>query len=122
LLLQPVLLDQFWDLLLLSLLLELLEAGLAGTKMARRIGDIDGFEFKHIGENHNQVDRSDKAGKLLAEMLLKGLHGYRLVTLIGYSLGARVTFKCLEHLAISANSAGIVKRVVLLGNTNSIER
>jgi hypothetical protein len=115
--------------------------------MARRIGDINEFKFKHTGENHNQsatliilsslvaalarpstllaatnfidgkwsmaVDRSDKAGKLLAEMLLKGLHGYRPVTLIAYPLGARVTFKCLEHLAISANSAGIVKRVVL---------
>uniref|UniRef100_A0A2P2JND7 Uncharacterized protein MANES_01G142700 n=1 Tax=Rhizophora mucronata TaxID=61149 RepID=A0A2P2JND7_RHIMU len=45
------------------------------------------------------VDRSDKAGKLLAEVLLKGLQGNRPVTLIGYSLGARVIFKCLEALA-----------------------
>ena len=29
-------------------------AGLTGTKMARRMGDVDEFEFKAIGQNHNQ--------------------------------------------------------------------
>lgn len=29
-------------------------AGLTGTKMARRMGDVDEFMFKAIGENHNQ--------------------------------------------------------------------
>lgn len=29
-------------------------AGLSGTKMARRVGGVDEFEFKVIGENHNQ--------------------------------------------------------------------
>lgn len=29
-------------------------AGLTGSKVARRIGDVDEFEFKTIGENHNQ--------------------------------------------------------------------
>ncbi|PWA56666.1 hypothetical protein CTI12_AA416220 [Artemisia annua] len=60
------------------------------------------------------VDRSDKVGKLLAEVLVKGLQGNRPVTLIGFSLGARAIFKCLENLAES-NHAGIVERVVLLG-------
>ncbi|GAB2219576.1 hypothetical protein Droror1_Dr00007213 [Drosera rotundifolia] len=65
------------------------------------------------------VDRSDKAGKLLAEVLLEGLHGNRPVTLVGFSLGARVIFKCLQHLAESEGghvlSAGFVERVILLG-------
>ncbi|KAL4372959.1 hypothetical protein HN51_006949 [Arachis hypogaea] len=188
-------------------------AGLTGTKMARRVGSVDGFEFKAIGETHNQgrlgveilisgfvfeeedfirpwdglndnleryalqwesknliavstaiqdwltsriamelmkqgammtvmsalltalawpatllaatdfidstwtiaIDRSDKAGKLLAEVLLGGLQGNRPVTLVGYSLGARVIYKCLECLAETEHSAELVERVVLLG-------
>ncbi|XP_058009151.1 uncharacterized protein LOC110639583 isoform X2 [Hevea brasiliensis] len=190
-------------------------AGLAGTKMARRTGSVDEFEFKAIGENHNQgrlaveilvsgfvfdkedftrpwegqndnleryalqwesknliavssaiqdwltsriafelmrqgammtvlstllaalawpatllaatdfidskwtiaVDRSDKAGKLLAEVLMKGLQGNRPVTLVGYSLGARVIFKCLETLAATEHH----EKVILLGAPISIK-
>ncbi|XVE69792.1 hypothetical protein DITRI_Ditri10aG0019700 [Diplodiscus trichospermus] len=194
-------------------------AGLAGSKMAKRTGGLDEFEFKQTGKNHNQdrlavgifisgivfeeedflrpwedlndnleryvlkwetenlialnrgirewltsriavnvmqggamltvlstllaaltlpaalvtasglidsawaiaVDRSDKAGKLLAEVLLKGLHGNRPVTLVGFSLGARVIFKCLQCLAeANGDNAGIVERVVLLGAAVSI--
>ncbi|KAL5557936.1 hypothetical protein UlMin_034147 [Ulmus minor] len=62
------------------------------------------------------LDRSDKAGRLLAEVLLQGQHGNRPVTLIGFSLGARVIFKCLRHLAeTKGDNAGLVERVVLLG-------
>ncbi|XP_027079529.1 transmembrane and coiled-coil domain-containing protein 4-like [Coffea eugenioides] len=188
-------------------------AGLTGTKMARRMGDVDEFEFKAIGQNHNQgrlaveilisgfvceeedfvkpwegidgnleryalqweskhllavstaiqdwltskistelmrqgamltvlsslvaalawpatllaatnfidskwtiaLDRSDKAGTLLAEVLLNGLQGNRPVTLVGFSLAARVIFKCLQTLAEKDTSAGLVERVILLG-------
>ncbi|EEF52664.1 conserved hypothetical protein [Ricinus communis] len=194
-------------------------AGLTGTKMARRVGSLDEFEFNQIGENRNEgrlavailisglvfkdedfvvpwegqitnleryalrwesnnlsalstairdwlasriamqlmtegamltalsglltalafpaallaatdvidskwaiaIDRSDKAGKLLAEVLLKGLQGNRPVTLIGFSLGARVIFKCLQCLAeTQGDNGGIVERVVLLGAPISI--
>ncbi|CAL9119797.1 unnamed protein product [Musa acuminata var. zebrina] len=193
-------------------------AGLAGSKMARRVGDIEEFDFIPIGENHNQgclavgiyvsgfvfeeedfvrpwdaivnnleryvlrwesknlialsnaiqdwitskvtkelmkrgammtvlstlvtavswpttllsatkfidskwsiaIDRSNKAGKLLAEALLKGLQGNRPVTLIGFSLGARVIFKCLEELSKSGNNEGLVERVFLLGAPISV--
>ncbi|KAL0913080.1 hypothetical protein M5K25_016513 [Dendrobium thyrsiflorum] len=61
------------------------------------------------------IDRSDKAGKLLAETLIKGLQGNRPVTLLGFSLGARVIFKCLQHLAKFGDNEGLVERVVLLG-------
>ncbi|KAM7251892.1 hypothetical protein ACFE04_023775 [Oxalis oulophora] len=188
-------------------------AGLTGSKMARRIGEVDEFEFKPVGENHSQgrlaveisisglifdeedfvrpwegrddnmeryvvqwetknliavstaiqdwltssialelmrhgammtvlstivaalawpatllaatsfidsnwsiaIDRSDKAGKLLAEVLLEGLQGNRPVTLVGFSLGARVIYKCLQTLSETESNAGIIERVVLLG-------
>ncbi|XP_059623535.1 uncharacterized protein LOC132266625 [Cornus florida] len=195
-------------------------AGLTGSKVARRTGSINEFEFKAIGENHNQgrlgveilisgfvfdeedfirpwegqndnleryalqwesknliaastaiqdwltsrvalglmkqgamltvlgtlltalawpatllaatdlidskwaiaVDRSDKAGKLLAEeVLLKGLQGHRPVTLVGFSLGARVIYKCLQFLAETERNAELVERVVLLGAPISIQ-
>ncbi|KAI6688304.1 hypothetical protein NL676_025132 [Syzygium grande] len=195
-------------------------AGLTGSKMARRIGGIEEFEFKVIGDNHNQgqlaveilvsglafesedfvrpwegydsnleryalqwesknlialstaiqdwltsrlamelvkggammtvlstlvaalalpatlvtasdiidskwaiaIDRSDKVGELLSEVLLKGLQGNRPVTLIGFSLGARVIFKCLQFLAeASEDNARFVERVVLLGAPISIK-
>ncbi|KAL2346275.1 hypothetical protein Fmac_000275 [Flemingia macrophylla] len=51
------------------------------------------------------IDRSDKAGKVLSEVP---------VTLVGFSLGARVIYKCLQHLAEN-EGAGIVERVVFLG-------
>ncbi|GAB2282802.1 hypothetical protein Dimus_017337 [Dionaea muscipula] len=194
-------------------------AGLTGSKMARRIGSVDEFEFKALGDNHKQgrlaveilvsgfvfdeedfvmpweglndtleryalqwesknliavstaiqdwltsrlamelmkqgamltvlstlltalawpatllaatdfidskwtiaVDRSDKAGKLLAEVLLKGLQGNRPVTLVGYSLGARVIFKCLKVLHKNKRNANLIERVVLLGAPISIK-
>ncbi|CAM6100675.1 unnamed protein product [Calypogeia fissa] len=61
------------------------------------------------------VDRSDKAGVLLAKCLLRGTQGNRPVTLIGFSLGARVIFSCLEYLAKKGDAGSIVERVVLLG-------
>ncbi|TYH83316.1 hypothetical protein ES332_D02G124600v1 [Gossypium tomentosum] len=62
------------------------------------------------------VDRSDKAGKLLAELLISRLQGHRPVTLVGFSLGARVILKCLQCLAeTQGDNAGLVERVVLLG-------
>ncbi|KAJ4963176.1 hypothetical protein NE237_023115 [Protea cynaroides] len=135
-------------------------AGLTGTKMARRTGNIDEFEFKAVGENHKQgrlavgivisgfvfeeddfvrpwdgqddnlertcidVDetRSDKAGKLLAEVLVKGSQGNRPVTLIGFSLGARVVFNCLQCLAKNKDNVGLIERVVLLGSPIPIQK
>ncbi|KAK3150253.1 hypothetical protein QOZ80_3AG0230870 [Eleusine coracana subsp. coracana] len=67
------------------------------------------------------IDRSDKAGKMLAEVLLKGLQGNRPVTLVGFSLGARVIFKCLQELALSSDNEGLVERVVLLGAPVSVK-
>ncbi|XP_050412160.1 transmembrane and coiled-coil domain-containing protein 4 isoform X1 [Patella vulgata] len=61
------------------------------------------------------LNRSNAAGKQLAEVLLSREQGKRPVTLIGYSLGARVIFSCLEELAKRKGSEGIVEDVILLG-------
>ncbi|TPX30953.1 hypothetical protein SmJEL517_g05629 [Synchytrium microbalum] len=64
------------------------------------------------------LDRARKAGKLLArDVLLKRIHGGRPVTLIGYSLGARVIYYCLRELAHEPHGLGLglVENVYLLG-------
>eukprot|EP00271_Cylindrocystis_brebissonii_P021946 TRINITY_DN8178_c0_g1_i2.p1 TRINITY_DN8178_c0_g1~~TRINITY_DN8178_c0_g1_i2.p1 ORF type:complete len:845 (-),score=150.14 TRINITY_DN8178_c0_g1_i2:256-2790(-) len=61
------------------------------------------------------VNRSDKAGKLLGDLLHKRQQGERPVTLIGYSMGTRVIYSCLKRLATKKDYEGIIERVVLLG-------
>ncbi|KAI5245396.1 DUF726-domain-containing protein [Aureobasidium subglaciale] len=58
--------------------------------------------------------RADKAGEVLADALINRAQGERPVTLIGYSLGARVIFTCLKSLA-NRKAFGLVENVVLLG-------
>lgn len=58
--------------------------------------------------------RADKAGEVLADALINRAQGERPVTLIGYSLGARVIFTCLKSLA-ARKAFGLVESVVLLG-------
>lgn len=58
--------------------------------------------------------RADKAGEVLADALINKAQGERPVTLIGYSLGARVIFTCLKSLA-NRKAFGLVESVVLLG-------
>jgi hypothetical protein len=45
------------------------------------------------------VERSDEAGRELARSLLFSTAGYRPVTLIGFSFGARTIYSCLKELA-----------------------
>ncbi|KAL9113292.1 MAG: hypothetical protein Q9227_002627 [Pyrenula ochraceoflavens] len=59
-------------------------------------------------------DRADKAGEVLADALINKAQGERPVTLIGYSLGARVIFKCLASLA-RRKAFGLVESAVLIG-------
>ena len=59
--------------------------------------------------------RADKAGKVLAEALISRTQGERPVTLIGYSLGARVIWSCLIALA-EKKAFGLVESAVLMGS------
>ncbi|PSN63576.1 DUF726-domain-containing protein, partial [Corynespora cassiicola Philippines] len=59
--------------------------------------------------------RADKAGEVLADALINKVQGERPVTLIGYSLGARLIFSCLQKLA-ERKAFGLIESVVLLGS------
>ena len=58
--------------------------------------------------------RADKAGEVLADALINKAQGERPVSLIGYSLGARVIYTCLKNLA-RRHAFGLVESVVLIG-------
>ena len=58
--------------------------------------------------------RSDKAGKVLADALVHRAQGERPVTLVGYSVGARVIYTCLQSLA-KRKAFGLVEDVILIG-------
>ncbi|KAG8530881.1 uncharacterized protein KY384_004238 [Bacidia gigantensis] len=58
--------------------------------------------------------RADKAGQVLADAIVNRVQGERPVTLIGYSLGARVIFSCLTSLA-KRRAFGLVESAVMMG-------
>ena len=58
--------------------------------------------------------RAEKAGEVLADALVNRAQGERPVTLIGYSLGARVIYSCLHSLA-KRKAFGLVESVVMIG-------
>ncbi|KAI9666935.1 MAG: hypothetical protein M1831_001440 [Alyxoria varia] len=60
--------------------------------------------------------RSDKAGRVLADALINKVQGERPVTLIGYSLGARLIYSCLEELS-KREAFGLVESAVFVGAT-----
>jgi len=66
--------------------------------------------------------RAERAGEALAEILMDRVQGKRPVTLVGYSIGARVIFYALQHLFKLGRGlngelkcAGVVDSVFLLG-------
>lgn len=59
-------------------------------------------------------NRSEKAGRILADALINKVQGERPVTLVGYSLGARVIYFCLKTLA-EREAFGLVDTVVFIG-------
>lgn len=61
------------------------------------------------------LHRSAEVGKHLAQILLRRQQGKRPVSLIGFSLGARVIYFCLHEMAKEEDCKGIIEDVVLLG-------
>lgn len=58
--------------------------------------------------------RADMAGLILADSLIDRNLGTRPVTLVGFSLGARVIFSCLKELA-ARGAFGLVQNVYMFG-------
>ncbi|THH09210.1 hypothetical protein EW146_g8747 [Bondarzewia mesenterica] len=65
---------------------------------------------------NNALDRAKAAGGILADVLIQRHMGVRPITLIGFSLGARVIFYALLELA-KQKAFGVVQDVFLLGTT-----
>ncbi|XP_015341089.1 transmembrane and coiled-coil domain-containing protein 4 isoform X2 [Marmota marmota marmota] len=61
------------------------------------------------------LHRSAEVGKHLAHILLSRQQGQRPVTLVGFSLGARVIYFCLQEMAREKDCQGIIEDVILLG-------
>ncbi|KAI1304612.1 Transmembrane and coiled-coil domain-containing protein 4 [Halotydeus destructor] len=61
------------------------------------------------------IRRSAEAGKHLADILISRQQGQRPVTLIGFSLGARVIYYCLLEMTSRKGCEGIIQDAVLLG-------
>ncbi|KAJ5666052.1 uncharacterized protein N7477_008500 [Penicillium maclennaniae] len=59
--------------------------------------------------------RADKAGEVLADALINKAQGERPVTLIGYSLGSRLIFSCLQTLC-KRGAYGLVESVIVMGS------
>jgi hypothetical protein len=59
--------------------------------------------------------RADKAGEVLADALINKAQGERPVTLIGYSLGSRLIFSCLQTLC-KRSAYGLVESVIVMGS------
>ncbi|TEB32477.1 DUF726-domain-containing protein [Coprinellus micaceus] len=64
----------------------------------------------------NALDRAKAAGRVLADVLMQRHLGVRPITLVGFSLGARVIFYALLELA-KQKQYGIVQDVFLMGAT-----
>ncbi|KAF5025745.1 hypothetical protein F66182_2167 [Fusarium sp. NRRL 66182] len=61
------------------------------------------------------LDRATSAGKILADSLLERNLGTRPITLVGFSIGARVIFSCLRELS-KKGAVGIVQNVYMFGS------
>ena len=74
------------------------------------------LKVSRVADNPFSVakSRGEKAGEVLADALINKAQGERPVTLVGYSLGARLIYSCLMSLA-RRKAFGLVENAVLIG-------
>ena len=86
------------------------------AELASALWPVSLLQMARVVDNPFSVAkaRADKAGEVLADALINKAQGERPVTLIGYSLGARVIYSCLTSLA-RRRAFGLIESVVLIG-------
>ena len=67
------------------------------------------------------MSKASKAGKVLADTLILQVQEHRPVTLIGFSLGARLIFDCLTEL-VERGAYGLVEEAYLFGVSFEISK
>ncbi|KAI1093341.1 DUF726-domain-containing protein [Rostrohypoxylon terebratum] len=74
------------------------------------------LKARHLIDNPWYIanQRAQKAGQVLADALINKAQGERPVTLVGYSLGAKVIYVCLQQLA-ERRAFGLVENAIMLG-------
>ena len=89
----------------------------AYTELSSAIWPLALVKIARVVENPFSIAkfRAEKAGKVLAEALINRTQGERPVTLVGYSLGARVIWSCLKTLA-ERRAFGLIESAVLIGS------
>lgn len=66
------------------------------------------------------LDRAWKAGKILADTIIAGNLGVRPITLVGFSLGARLIYSCLIELG-KRGGYGLIENVIILGSPVTVK-
>ncbi|KAJ3072286.1 hypothetical protein HDU99_002221 [Rhizoclosmatium hyalinum] len=86
--------------------------------MAGLMGPLWALKLTYMVDNPwgNGLTKAKKAGRILADTLINRVQGNRPVTLVGFSLGARVIYYCLLELASRGEAAfSIVEEAYLFG-------
>ncbi|KAL4861856.1 hypothetical protein BDV12DRAFT_179727 [Aspergillus spectabilis] len=96
---------------------QVLSKTIFGGLLSAMILPLGLLKIARIADNPFSVAkaRADKAGEVLADALISKVQGERTVTLIGYSLGSRVIYSCLQSLG-KRQAYGLVDSAVLMGS------
>lgn len=102
---------------LTSTIQQILGATLLATLMAGLSPPIVLLKISYLIDNPWTVSlsRADATGLILADSLIDRNLGLRPITLVGFSLGARVIFSCLKELA-KRGAIGLIQNVYLFGS------
>ena len=96
---------------------QVLAATILTTLMAALALPVWLMKLSYLVDNPWSVsmDRADAAGLILADSLCERNLGARPITLVGFSLGARVIFSCLKEM-VNKGAHGLIQNVYLFGS------